>query len=297
MASPLVVVGLDAADTRLAKRWGCENLLLDQHASIGSMNHSLAEPATLEVWPTIATGLSPDEHGVVLQADERPDRSLMLRLATKSVTVLPDTISHRLLDLKRRAFGDSLPKTSRAHVFAPGEVYNWPGITTCDDWQEEGDWFLAVNDGEMGEKEFTRRHLGHAGKAIGWLGAMGSTDIPIAGAHIHILDHIGHLHANRDEKLEKVYRQVDDLVGWLRNRTDRLAVISDHGMQTSITDDEEPGVHSQTAHFATTEGGDLPESVNEVASWLDARIESARVSDRTTSFDAPTEHLEDLGYL
>jgi hypothetical protein len=299
MESPLIVVGLDAADTRLLERWNCENLLLDHYSQIDSMSYSLDLPATLEVWPTIATGLSPDEHGVVLNPDDRPDRSLALKAAAKALNILPNPVQQRLRVWHQERVGTSFPQTSKSHIFDAGAVYNWPGVTPCFNWQEEDEWFQSVNNGEMGEKEFTRRHLGNAGKAIGWLGAMELSGVPIAGAHIHMLDHIGHLNATDAEKLQAAYRQINGLVGWLRQRTDRIVVVSDHGMQTNVTGDPEPGVHSLEGHFATTGNEDLPETVYDVAQWLDSRVENVddNESERRTSFDAPTEHLEDLGYL
>lgn len=151
---------------------------------------------------------------------------------------------------------------------------------------------------EISEREFFRRELGNAGKGLGWIAAQAAADVPIAGVHVHVLDHVGHVYAERPERLREAYRTVDDLLGWLRERVSRLVVLSDHGMQTAATDDPDPGVHSWHATFATTESTDSPpESVLDVRDWLAARIDSAESDETTTTVDAPTEHLRELGYI
>jgi predicted AlkP superfamily phosphohydrolase/phosphomutase len=66
MTETLTVLGIDAADYRLARQWDCSNILLGNSQEIQTFSYSLDVPATLEVWPTIATGKLPQEHGIVL---------------------------------------------------------------------------------------------------------------------------------------------------------------------------------------------------------------------------------------
>ena len=107
MSDSLTVLGLDAADYRLAKRWDCENLLLDNHCGIRTFSYSLDVPATLEVWPTIATGVTPEEHGVVLDRmgwDATPGLALFVRLAQ----ALPEAAHSWLSRLKGCLFGSGV---------------------------------------------------------------------------------------------------------------------------------------------------------------------------------------------
>lgn len=296
MSESLCILGLDAADYRLATRWQCDNLLLENHARLESITHSLDVPATLEVWPTIATGKPPVEHGVVLDSVGW-DATAGLRTLVRAVQFLPDSISERLATLKDRVSEDGYPYTDEATVFDDGSVRNWPGVTPALDWERESEWFTRVTEGTMSTAEFARRYLGSTGACIGWLGGQSLADVPIVGVHAHILDHMGHIYARRPDELRRIYERVDELVGWLRSRVDRLVIVSDHGMQTTATDDPEPGVHSEHAMIATTEPGPLPTDVLSVRDWLEDRIDARETVSTNTSVDAPREHLEDLGYL
>lgn len=53
----ITVLRLDAADYEPANNWSCENILLDRHGEVQTETYSLNVPATLEVCPSIATGL------------------------------------------------------------------------------------------------------------------------------------------------------------------------------------------------------------------------------------------------
>lgn len=297
MSDPLTVLGIDAADYRLAQRWDCENLLLDNHREIKTFSYSLDVPATLEVWPSIATGQPPQEHGVVLN-QQGWDNTTGLDILVKLAQLLPEKVHSGLLRLKEYQFGSSIHQTESAHIFDRGSVYNWPGLTPCFDWNLESEWFRNVTTGDLSEEEFRRRYLGSAGKSIGWLAGQSTAGVPIAGAHVHYLDHMGHLYAKRSDPLKSAYEEMDALVGWLREQVDRLVIISDHGMQTTSTDDSDPGVHSPHALMATTETEELPESVMDVRDWLEERVDgNGNETESEATVDAPMEHLQDLGYL
>ena len=297
MSDSLIVLGIDAADYRLARRWDCENLLLNNHREIKTFSYSLDVPATLEVWPSIATGQTPREHGVVLNQIGW-DNTSGLNILVKFAQLLPETAHSLLSRLKEYQFGSSVQQTTVANVFDEGSVYNWPGLTPCFDWNLESEWFRDVTAGDLSEEQFRCRDLGSAGKSIGWLAGQSTAGVPVAGAHVHYLDHMGHLYAKRSDSLKSAYEEMNALVGWLRKQVDRLVIISDHGMQTTSTDDSDPGVHSPHALMATTETGELPESVMDARDWLEERInESVDEAESEATVDAPMEHLRDLGYL
>ncbi|WP_408959715.1 alkaline phosphatase family protein [Natrinema sp. 74] len=296
MSATLCVIGLDAADYRLATRWDCENMLLDAHGGLESISHSLSVPATLEVWPTIATGLSPADHGVTLDGvgwDGTPG----LRAVVRAVQLLPDRIRDQFVEFKERISEGGYPQTDAPTVFDEGSVHNWPGVTPCHVWEREGEWFARATEGDMSSDAFVRRSLGTTGSCLGWLAGQSLSPVAIAGAHAHLLDHAGHMFARRPAELRRVYEQVDSLLGWLRERVDRLVIVSDHGMQTTATDDPDPGVHSEHALIATTESGPLPTDVRAVRAWLEERVDDGPDESADATVDAPREHLEELGYL
>lgn len=300
MTSTVAILGIDAADYELCKEWNCSNLLADTHRHIDSFSHSIDVPATLEVWPSIATGLQPQEHGITLSPTDRDSENLLYRLGIRVNQSLPNPLQDRIRRFKEQQMNSTYPQTSSPTIFSQkgGSVYNWPGVTPCHDWRREGEWFKAVLGGEMSEQEFYKRHLGDVGKGVGWLAAQEQANIPVAGVHIHMLDHMGHLYAKRPNELRRAYEDVDALVGCLRESVDTLVVISDHGMQSNQLDDSDPGVHSWRSFVAATGKYDaLPESVLDVNNWLLELVSDETDDQTTTTVDAPTEHLRDLGYL
>lgn len=300
MTSTVAILGIDAADYQLCNEWNCSNLLLDSHHLINSVAYSIDVPATLEVWPSIATGLRPSKHGVILDPTDRDSENLLYRLGVGMNQLLPDPLRDWIHQLKEQQIGTKYPQTSSPTIFSRkgGSVYNWPGVTPCHDWRREGKWFKAVIEGNMSEQEFYKRHIGDVGKGVGWLAAQRQVNIPVAGVHVHMLDHMGHLYAERPDELRRAYEDVDALVGWLREVVDRLIIISDHGMQSSVFDDSNPGVHSWRSFIATTgEYDSLPDSVLDVNDWILELVDDENNDQTKTTADAPIEHLQDLGYI
>lgn len=298
---PVVVLGVDAADYDLARQWNCENLLLDYDAPLKTNSYSVKVPVTLEIWPTIATGLSPDQHGVILNNqgwNSHPVLNVVVDIANR----FPEPVTERLRLAKEIVIdaGSGTPQTDAPHIFDHDQVLNWPGITPSHKWVQEGKWFNELNDGALSVNEFYTNSLWNAGKILVWVVAMAHRSPPIIGAHIHTLDHMGHIYADRPGCLREVYQQVDSLVGMVAERVDRLVVLSDHGMQTAaVESDSDPGVHSFRALVSSSFTDDLPESALAVSSWLEGHIDaSADVSTNdSVAVDAPEEHLRDLGYL
>lgn len=298
----ICVLGVDAADYALAKHWNCNNLLLNSSRSLETESYSLDVPATIEVWPSIATGLHPTDHGVLLEPAERSTNSVMWRAMIETVNLLPKSIQDTFRNWKEQIFGSSLPTTKSSHVFEQGSVTNWPGITPCYDWQRGIDYFENFKDGKISDGEYYRHEIGNAGKGIGWLASQAQYNAPIAGVHIHILDTAGHIYANRPNRLREIYEDIDSMIGWLQNFADDIVIISDHGMQTTLTDDTEPGIHSYRAFFATTMSvpNSLPTSIYDVRGWLEEQMEltdNSQDDSNEAIVDAPIEHLRDLGYF
>ncbi|SDM77909.1 Type I phosphodiesterase / nucleotide pyrophosphatase [Halogranum gelatinilyticum] len=298
MTDTVAVLALDAVDVRLAREWDCENLLLDDHAKLETYAHSLEFPRTMEVWPTVATGLAPDEHGVVGDANEWENPAL--RAASKVTQYLPREVRSTLGKPFQRAGEErSMAQTDASHVFEDGVVRYWPGITPADHVREAWRLMALASSGDITEERLERELTGFAGEELGWLAVASEWDVPIAGVHSHVVDIMGHTYAEREARYRETYEWIDEQVGYLRERVDRLVVLSDHGMQVGWLDDEEPGTHSFEA-FVSAEGvdGPLPDSVYDVREWLAGQLDEAVAADeRAASSDTPVQHLKDLGYM
>jgi hypothetical protein len=298
MTDTIAVLALDAADVRLAREWDCENLLLDDHRRLETYAHSLDFPRTVEVWPTVATGLGPEEHGVAGDANEWENP--LLQSARRVTRYLPRGVRATLGRPFQRAGADrSMARTDADHVFESGVVRYWPGLTDAEHVLAAWRLMSLASGGEITEEALRREMEGFTGEELGWLAVASEWDVPVAGVHSHVVDIAGHVYCDREARLRETYEWADREVGRLRERVDRLVVLSDHGMQVGWLDDDDPGTHSFDALVAA-EGvdGPLPESVYDVRAWLEREMDAPTAGDdRTARSDTPTEHLRDLGYV
>lgn len=298
MADTLTVLALDSADYRLAREWDCENLLLDTHDQIETFTHGESSPSTLEVWPTVATGLSPDEHGLVATSGAQDWEHPLLRLGSTVTQFFPESVRRTLGEPFHQAgMKKTFEQTDAGHVFEDGWVRGWPGITPAENLAEAWNLMRRTTLEETGAAEFEGELLSNTGEELVWAARMSRTDAPIVGVHSHALDIAGHVYCRQEDRLREVYEFVDSLVGWVRSEADRLVVLSDHGTQVTWTGDPEPGRHSMRAMFGTTEDGPVPESMFDVREWLETRMTTGAASDEGVDSDAPMEHLRDMGYF
>lgn len=299
----LVVLGLDAADLALAQRWQCENLLLKNYHELESFAHSRSFPITTEVWPTVATGRGPDDHGLVANGSQQSWDHPLLRAVSPVVRrLLPVEWRRQIGDSIRKSslFGDeelSMKRVDGDHAFEDGAVYGWPGLTDAKNLLEAWNLLARFEDGELDDLAFLRALYGNAGEELGWAMAMAKFGTPLVGVHLHVLDAAGHAYAAREDQLRQVYEDVDTMVGAVRSAVDALVVCSDHGMTVEWLDDE-PGEHSWRAMFATTEEGDLPGSVFDIREWLERHAGPDRRPAATGTGTAISRaQLEALGYV
>ncbi|MXR41866.1 hypothetical protein GRX01_11025 [Halobaculum sp. WSA2] len=299
MTDTLAVIALDAADYALARRWDCENILLENSGPLETFTYSADHPYTPEVWTSVATGVHPSEHEVT--GDAADWDSLALRVASQATQFFPHKVRNTLgKPFRERGHRQEIHRTHLPHAFETGQVFGWPGIADATHLSEAWSWASKVSHGEMTERELRQRTMGNTGKEFGWIVGITDIDTPIAGVHSHVLDVTGHAFATREAKLREYYERVDSMLGWVRERTDELVVLSDHGIRVSWIDDGESGVHSNRAMVAATEGvkGDLPESVFDVRKWLELNTDDReRGVDQTVTMDTAEERLRELGYM
>lgn len=298
MADTLCVVALDAADYELVRRWDCSNILLDHCSSIDTFTFNEDTPLTLEVWPTVATGEHPKNHGLYDGAQEWDNP--LLRIGSLFTQYFPNTWRQRLgRPFRRRGFDLTVDQVQTSHLFETGAAFGWPGIASTEHLRQTWQWMSQIKRGEVVESDISIEILGNFGQEVGWLLGVSRMDVPIAGAHSHILDFAGHSFASRKERLQDYYEHVDDLIYQLRQQSERLVVLSDHGMQVSWLDDPSPGEHSNRALVAASSdvSGELPASVFDVRGWLEPQIQSPTTPPELASIDTPREQLENLGYM
>jgi len=299
MTETLCVLALDAADYKYLQEWGCTNVLLERHRDLETFSWSKDEPYTPEVWATVATGVSPEKHGIGEDKQELEWNNPLLRLASRVTERLPPKVRQELgRPFRERGFGSEFTEINESvdHVF--DAQLSWPGLGDAPHLRKM--WRTADDTvrGDLPQETVNERLQALTGQELGYLATMSNTDKAIVGAHAHVLDIAGHLFAEDTETLQEWYTWVDQQVGWLREQCEQLLILSDHGIQTTYANDSDPGSHSWRA-FISSQGIDrpLPESVYNVRAWLEAEKEAYQPQGEDVTMDTPTETLEDLGYL
>lgn len=304
----LLIVGLDGLDAGLVEYWDLDPFRLSQSREIETFRYGHVRPYTLEVWPTIATGLHPREHGII-KGDTSDWENPVLDFLSQFAEYLPGDLQSRLgryLDSTTNSNFDLARTTSDTFFDGPKRaVENWPGVTSG---KELVDVWNMTKAG-YSSSAFEREVLGKAAGQFGWAREMLHHDPVLAGVHIHALDVFGHAYANnrgdlshttgRIQDLERTYRNVAKKVDRLRaalSDDDELLILSDHGMRNELID--EPNVdfgnHSFRAFAATTIDDPLPTTVFDVHDWVESRVGEA---DEEEAMEMPTEQLRELGYI
>jgi hypothetical protein len=296
----LVVLALDAADIRHARDFDCEHILLDADTKMQSVAHRLDHPHTGEAWPSIATGLHPTDHGITGHGEwDNPVLTGLSRLAhTFNVS---GEIRSRIGDaIKDNTDQDWQLKTVEDPTFLDGEaraVHNWPGVYRNEVLHYLWGLFQDAKDDRLSQATFVREAATEAASKFGWVHEALTHDVEVAATHIHVLDVLGHLYYDDRERYRAVYEDVDERVGAVREALgpdDEMLVLSDHGMEATWLDDEEPGSHSWRA-LATTTVDTPPEHALDVREWVEAHVDPVETTDE--SADLPEQQLRELGYI
>lgn len=299
----VAVLALDATDHRLLERWELDNLRLDASRELGTHAWTTEYPHTREIWPTVATGLHPDDHGIRADSGlEWSDDKLSLASSIAEY-VLPQSVRTKIGELLIQQGDSEFDYATTDEPTFLTEAYQWPGVTESTHLADIHKHYVALKEGELTHRQLRQLLYRHAGEKFGWLAAC---DGGVFGAHIHLLDTAGHVFADDEPRLREYYEYADRQVGHLRQEVDDVLIISDHGMQTTFLGDESPAEHSFHAVIAATDGlaadaSELPEDVLDIADW------AARVMPATDPADpdrrdrvemaVDEEHLADLGYI
>ncbi len=297
----LVVLALDALDHEHVRQFDVPALELNQSRPIDTFSYMKDQPYTLEVWPTVATGLGPEEHG--LTGDGTSEWSNpAVNFLSKFTSKLGGNTRDKLGNIAESITGAeySIPETDAGHVFQGNGrvVHNWPGVHNSAELKRV--WDTANPDeGEQTVEGFEREIFGIGAEQFGWTREMLNHDLSLGGCHVHTLDMCGHIYRHDKERYRHTYRRVNDWVADLRDslsEEDELLILSDHGIHTAWDSSSvEPGRHSERAMAATTMDTDLFDDVRDARSWIEAAVEDGEFS--REQMDVPTEQLEELGYI
>jgi predicted AlkP superfamily pyrophosphatase or phosphodiesterase len=320
----VAVLGVDALDPNLVDPDIHTNLTLAAHRSIETIDSATGEPSTHELWPTIITGLRPEEHGLTLEDDGVAWGNPLLEFgSTVAEFLLPDTVQTRI--------GAWLLTNTSADAFrTPATYYEDEDIETLFDGHEA----LAIGvpnyivDPNTEDREHNLRQSlgdlferdpeatgGHTSAdpyefyeqcmemvmsriARARRGVRGDR-YELVFAYTSGLDLIGHVTYDFPSLQRSAYDEIDEFVGELRKDladSDELLLVSDHGLQD--------GMHTHEAMVAGTDEKMIStiESIVDVRSAIESVLcDGHHLGDQEivelSESDAVKEQLEDLGYM
>ena len=321
----LVVLGIDALDPQLVDADRHPNLTLDAHRSIETLVSSSGEPSTHELWPTILTGLKPDEHGLQLGDDGVAWGNPALDFGSRVADyVLPEGLQTQI--------GAWLLNRTEADAFrTPSTYYTEHGLETVFDGREAkaiGIPNYVVDPGETDREHQLRRNMGELFErdleAVGGhksadprafyelclemsmvriartRRALRSREYELVFGYTSGLDLVGHVAHDYPAIQNRAYDELDAFVGELEGdlgERDELVLVSDHGLQD--------GLHTDEAMVAgTTDVVEDIDSVLDVRSAIETELKRGHdpdpwvvdPDDRVSSTEV-REQLEDLGYM
>lgn len=304
----LIVLGLDALDAAQVEHYGLDEFKLNTHGEMETFAHQNPIPHTGEVWPSIATGLHPSEHGITHGGESKWD-NLLIEYASR---ILGPYISmHRRADLGRviRAVTGAdweINETEKPTFFdEPGRfVHNWPGTINGNEvrkvWRHINH---TVSEGDP-QEDFDRDLCANEMQKFAWVKEMLTFNCSLVGTHVHLLDAAGHAYGRNEDHYRWYYEKAADAISEvqsLMDADDEMLILSDHGMNTEwLENDYEICHHSFRAYSASTLDT-RPESVFDVKEWVDGCIapHQRRYEDNQeqTELDMPEETLRELGYI
>lgn len=296
----LVVLGIDALDPDLVEAWDLEYAPLDDFGEMETYAHTKDLPLTPEVWPTIATGLGPKEHGITEENTSGWDNPFV-DFASNYTWFLDFATRGTLGDIAHKLTGADhhIPETDADSFFdGPGRlVHDWPGVENSQ-WLRDV-WATGIPEDGKTEEEFERDVLGLAVQQFAWVEEMVAHPSTLVATHTHVLDMAGHVYAEDEEKLRSLYEWTDDWIGRVlaaMSDEDEMLILSDHGIVTpnSPDGDLDYGEHSWRA-FSSSTGDSRPNSVFDVYDWVESHVDDEY--DPGTIVDLPEEQLRDLGYI
>jgi hypothetical protein len=332
-----VVLGWDGLDHELTEEFGLSDRFGEYNKQIDTFNNPVMDtPHTRELWPSIITGSSPDEHGVKAATEAEGvdwENSLLNLLSRLSHKGVPEGV--------RKKVGKKIRNRGAEVSEVSCEYYEENGISTVFDGRSSRAIAIPNYLTEMDEKtsvETDRTHIWNdvldkgsetsgykplvsqerldelleslCMKRLGHVRAAVQRDYDIVFCWLAFVDTVGHITPLVDETgwQERMYNEAARMTRSVRDLMsddDTLVCVSDHGLQN--------GSHTHSPLLGSDDE-DVLENVNSV---LDVREgldrvtvsqgnkETAGIRDgyrytsetESKSQDEIEGHLEDLGYL
>lgn len=321
----VVVFGIDALDPELVDQKDHPHLTLKEYKPIKTILSSKGDPSTHELWPTIITGLDPEDHGLTLD-DGITWANPILRTGSKvGDFIFPDSIQTKLgAVILNRTSADafrtsaSYYKNQGLNTIFDGHIAKAIGIpnyvTELD--SEDREHQLRRNMGELFERD-PGSEGGHVSanpdefyeqclemimiRTARIRRGLRSSQYELVFGYTSGLDLIGHISFDRPTLQKRAYDELNDFVGELRNDlqgNDELILVSDHGLQD--------GLHTDEAMIAATDPA-IVESVSSVLEIRETVEKEMDSNDHLPELESDTfelnnspevqEQLEDLGYM
>jgi predicted AlkP superfamily phosphohydrolase/phosphomutase len=321
----VAVLGIDALDPGLVHPDKHPNLTLEAHADIETIVSSAGEPSTHELWPSIITGLTPEEHGLKLDEGVSWENPLIALGSEVADYVVPDGVQTRV--------GAWLLNNTEQDAFrVPATYYNENGLETLFDGREakaigvpnyvtnpddeDREHELRRDMGELFERD-TDAKGGHTSedpvefyelcmemsmvRVALVRRALRSMNYELVFGYTSGLDLIGHVSYDLPELQDRAYEELNDFVGELHGdlrEDDELIVVSDHGLQD--------GVHTNEAFISSTDSTIVKsvEGVLDLRGAVEKELERGHLPDKPeygrdegSEGERVKEQLEDLGYM
>jgi hypothetical protein len=302
----LIVLGLDALDAAQVEHFDIDEYRLNVHGEMETFAHQNPIPHTGEVWPSVATGLHPREHGITHGGESEWDNSLVELASRVAGPFISMHTRARIGRIIRGVTGADweIAETDEP-TFFDGEaryVHNWPGTVNGNVVREVWRHINHTVDKGDPQEAFDRELWGTAAEKFGWVREMLDHNPVLVASHLHVLDASGHAYGTNEEHYRSFYEKATRYVAEIREAMDEdddLLILSDHGMNTSWLEvDYELRHHSWRAYSASTTDT-RPESVFEVKDWVEENIgpHVEQYERSRTDLDMPEETLRDLGYI
>ncbi|MFB6283492.1 MAG: alkaline phosphatase family protein [Halobacteria archaeon] len=322
----LVVLGIDALDPELVDPERHPNLTLGTWKEIDTIVSSSGDPSTHELWPTLITGLKPEEHGLELDDGVAWENPVIRMGRDYAGPVIPDGLQARI--------GSWLLNNTDEDAFrTEATYYEENGFSTVFDGREakpigipnyvvdpdetDREHELRKDMGELFERDSEAKGGHRSSDPVEFYElcmemsmvrialvrrALRSRNYELVFGYTSGLDLIGHVTHSLPDLHMEAYDELDDFVGELKNdleEDEELALVSDHGLQD--------GVHTHEAMVSATDR-EIVERTDDVTDFygavhreleeIDHTPEKKEyVTDDAGDGEKVKEQLEDLGYM
>jgi hypothetical protein len=207
----MIILALDALDQNLVKTFNCSNLMQKEYGQTDITNFK--EPRTIVLWASFMTGKNMEAR--------IPIEGQWKFQVNKEETFLRFFKNPKTIDVPAYSYKQEHHKKERQLL----KAYFNENATI-----EEYDKLIWKNHQEN-KKEFLNT-LGKHGLLM---------------AYFNLADAIGHLSFGIYTKMKKVYTELEDLAGELKNSEHLTLIISDHGMKAI----GRYGDHTMNGYYST----------------------------------------------